>query len=208
MLWVSADPKCKKSVLAKYLVDFILPTTKSKTVCYFFFKDNFEDQRNMVSTLCYILHQLFRQKPLLLSNAVLHQFNIEGESFTNSLGELWNALINVTKDENAREIICLLNALNKCKDQERSLLAQKLCQLYGIERKFNLKFFITSQPYGGICYGFQPLDIPELPMVYFSGESKVKIEKISQKINVLIKAKVQDIGTQLKLTDNKQVLLL
>ena len=208
MLWVSADPGCGKSVLAKYLVDFILPTTKSRTVCYFFFKDDFEDQRNVVSALCCILHQLFRQKPLLLSDAVLRQFDIEGESFTNSLGELWNALINVAKDENAGEIICLLDALDECEDQERSLLAQKLCQLYGTERKFNLKFLITSRPYGGIRYGFQPLDIPELPMVHLSGESEVEIEKISQEINVLIEAKVQDIGARLRLTDDEQVLLL
>ncbi|KAI9774704.1 MAG: hypothetical protein M1839_001665 [Geoglossum umbratile] len=208
MLWVSADPGCGKSVLAKYLVDFILPTTKSRTVCYFFFKDDFEDQRNVVSALCCILHQLFRQKPLLLTDAVLRQFDIEGESFTNSLGELWNALINVAKDGNAGEIICLLDALDECEDQERSLLAQKLCQLYGTERKFNLKFLITSRPYSGIRYGFQPLDIPELPMVHLSGESEVEIEKISQEINVLIEAKVLDIGARLRLTDDEQVLLL
>jgi hypothetical protein len=34
---VSADPGCGKSVLAKYLIDHVLP--ESSTVCYFFFKD-------------------------------------------------------------------------------------------------------------------------------------------------------------------------
>ncbi|KAF2176486.1 hypothetical protein K469DRAFT_813352 [Zopfia rhizophila CBS 207.26] len=43
MLWASADPGCRKSVLAKYLVDSVLLTTESRTVCYFFFKNDFED---------------------------------------------------------------------------------------------------------------------------------------------------------------------
>jgi hypothetical protein len=46
-LLVSADPGCGKSVLAKYLIDHVLP--RSATICYFFFKD--QDQ-NTPSTLC------------------------------------------------------------------------------------------------------------------------------------------------------------
>jgi len=37
LLWVSADPGCGKSVLVKYLVDHILPSTGERTTCYFFF---------------------------------------------------------------------------------------------------------------------------------------------------------------------------
>ena len=64
MLWVSADPGCGKSVLAKYLVDSKLPTTESRTTCYFFFKDDFEDQRSAKSALGCILHQLFMRKEI------------------------------------------------------------------------------------------------------------------------------------------------
>jgi ankyrin repeat domain-containing protein 50 len=81
MLWVSADPGCGKSVLAKYLVDSVLSTTESRTACYFFFKDDLEDQRTVVNALCCILHQLFMQKGILLSEAVLKRFNVDGEKF-------------------------------------------------------------------------------------------------------------------------------
>jgi hypothetical protein len=40
LLWVSANPGCGKSVLAKYLIDSVLPTTEFRTTCYFFFKDS------------------------------------------------------------------------------------------------------------------------------------------------------------------------
>ncbi|RYP34424.1 hypothetical protein DL767_004293 [Monosporascus sp. MG133] len=208
MLWVSADPGCGKSVLTKYLVDSVLQTTEFRTVCYFFFKDDFEDQRNVVSALCCILHQLFKQKRVLLSDAILDQFDIDGETFTSSFGELWHTLINAAKDENAGEIICLLDAIDECEDQGRSQLAQKLCQLYCTRRNFNLKFLLTSRPYGGIRRGFQPLEIPGLPVIHLSGESDVEMEKISREIDVFIRARVQDIRTRLRLTHNEQDLLL
>ncbi|KAF2190046.1 ankyrin, partial [Zopfia rhizophila CBS 207.26] len=208
MLWVSADPGCGKSVLAKYLVDSVLQTTESRTVCYFFFKDDFEDQRNVVSALCCILRQLFMQKRILLSDAILDQFDTEGETFTSSFGELWQTLTNAAEDENAGEIICLLDAIDECEDQGRSQLTQKLCQLYGTKKNFNLKFLLTSRPYGGIRRGFQPLKIPGLPVIHLSGESDVEMEKISREIDVFIRARVQDIGARLKLTHNEQELLL
>ena len=195
MLWVSADPGCGKSVLAKYLVNSVLPTTESRTVCYFFFKDDFEDQRNVVSALCCILRQLFIQKRTLLSDAILDQFDIDEETFTSSFNEVWDILINTAEDENAGEIICLLDAIDECENQGRSQLAQKLCQLYGTRRDFNLKFLLTSRPYSGIRRDFQPLNIPGLPVIHLSGESDVEIKKISQEIDVFIKARVQDIGT-------------
>ncbi len=43
LLWVSADPGCGKSVLARYIVDEDLPTVflndSSKRVLYYFIKD-------------------------------------------------------------------------------------------------------------------------------------------------------------------------
>jgi ankyrin repeat protein len=208
MLWVSADPGCGKSVLAKYLVDSVLSTTKSRTVCYFFFKDDFEDQRSVVSALCCILHQLFIQKRFLLSDAILDQFDIIGEKFTSSFDELWQTLINAAEDENAGEIICILDAIDECDDQERSQLSQALCKLYRTTRRFNLKFLLTSRPYDGIRRGFQPLEIPGMPVIHLSGESEVEMQKISQEIDEFIGARAQDIGARLKFTHNQQSLLL
>jgi len=126
ILWVSADPGCGKSVLAKYLVDQVLPTTQSRTVCYFFFKDDFEDQKSVVSALSCILRQLFLQKRSLLSDSVLDQFDTNGELFTNSFTELWKILLKVAEDERAGEIVCLLDAIDECEDLGRSQLTQAL----------------------------------------------------------------------------------
>jgi ankyrin repeat domain-containing protein 50 len=208
MLWVSADPGCGKSVLVKYLVDSVLPTTESRTTCYFFFKDDFEDQRSAVSALCCILHQLFKQKRILLSEKILEQFEVEEEKLTSSFGELWATLLSAAKDEKAGEIVCLLDAIDECENHGRSQLAQALCKLYGTRSNFNLKFLLTSRPYGGIRRGFQPLEIPGLPVIHLSGESDVESKKISQEIDIFIRARVHDIGARLKLTNDEQDLLL
>lgn len=207
MLWVSADPGCGKSVLVKHLVDSILQTTESRTVCYFFFKDDFSDQRNVVSALRCILRQLFLKKPLLLSDQVLRQFVTGGKTFVSSFSELWKTLVQVSKDPNAGEVICILDAIDECEDQG-SQLAQELCKLYGAANDFHLKFLLTSRPYGKIHRGFRPLEIPELPVIHLSGESDNEIEKISQEIDIFIHYKVKDIGKRLKLLEEEQSLLL
>ncbi|PTB38413.1 hypothetical protein M441DRAFT_174273, partial [Trichoderma asperellum CBS 433.97] len=200
MLWVSADPGCGKSVLVRHLIDSVVQNTEYRTVCYFFFKDDFPDQKNITSALSCILRQIFIQKPSLLSDKILKN-------------ELWKILMQVVEDENAGEIICLLDAIDECEDQSgqgRSELLKALCTLYGAEtrKSSNLKFLLTSRPYVEIHRSLQPLQIPGLPVIHLSGESEDEIEKISREINIYINARVQDIGKRLRLTQSECDLLL
>ncbi|KAM6483960.1 ankyrin repeat-containing domain protein [Trichoderma sp. SZMC 28011] len=206
-LWVSADPGCGKSVLVKHLVDSVLPRA-SRTTCYFFFKDDFEDQKNVSSALCCILHQLFEQKRVLLSEAILDDFEMYQEEITGSFERLWTTLLKVADDRNAGEIVCLLDAIDECEDSGRAQLARALQTLYRTGRSFNLKFLLTSRPYVNIRHGFRPPDVPELAVIHLSGESDVEMEKISEEINTFIHARVQIVGEQLKLRDDEQDLLL
>ena len=78
-LWVTANPGCGKSVLAKHLVD-TLDETKIKresTICYFFFKGDSERNRSANHCLCTLLHQVFKQDPSLLKHAT-HQYQANG----------------------------------------------------------------------------------------------------------------------------------
>ncbi|UKZ83913.1 hypothetical protein TrVFT333_011728 [Trichoderma virens FT-333] len=210
LLWVSADPGCGKSVLVKYLVDSILLTTTRSTVCYFFFKDDFEDQKSIVSALCCILYQLFHQNPTLLSRVILGQFEAGGEQFIASFSELWHILLSAARDTNAGEIICILDAIDECEDHGRSQLAKALCKLYGAESSSNsnLKFLVTSRPFSNIRQGFEPLQIPTLPTIHLSGESEEEMKKISAEIDVYTRARVGDISKRLKLKQNEQQTLL
>ncbi|KAK3384177.1 ankyrin repeat-containing domain protein [Lasiosphaeria ovina] len=208
MLWVSADPGCGKSVLARHLVDSELRTTTSRTTCYFFFKDDFDDQRSAKSALCCILHQLFTQREILFSSEIVKRFEAREIHLTDSFDELWEVLIMASQDKNAGEIVCILDAFDECEDQEQSMLAQALCKLYRTEKALNLKFLITSRPHGTIRRGFQPLDMPGLPLIHLSGESEVETDKIAREIDIYIRARVQSIRDRLTLSlDDEQLLL-
>lgn len=208
MLWVSADPGCGKSVLAKHLINSVLPTTDSRTTCYFFFKDDFEDQRSVNGALCCILHQLFKQKNILFSDKILKQFEADRENLTSSFGELWDVLISAAGDENAGEVVCIFDAFDECDDYGRFQLAEALCKLYSTKAKLNLKVLLTTRPYGQIREGFHPLEIPQAPVIHLSGESGVEMEMITREIDIFIKDRVQNIGAKRRLKQDEQDLLL
>ncbi|KAL7786376.1 putative ankyrin repeat-containing protein [Trichoderma ceciliae] len=203
MLWVSANPGCGKSVLTKYLVDEI-KTTESRTTCYFFFKDDFEDQRSAKGALSCILHQLFTQRENLFSEDIIRRFKAYPAPLASSyyeLWELWDALVTASQDKNAGEIICILDAFDECEDQEQQDLAKPFANSM-------LKFLVTSRPYDKIRRGFQTLNIPGLPVIHLKGEGDAEVGKIAQEINVYIKDRVSRIRANLHLKANEEQLLL
>ncbi|KAL6827987.1 hypothetical protein V8C40DRAFT_286854 [Trichoderma camerunense] len=107
LLWISADPGCGKSVLAKSLVDGDLDTSDSVSICYFFFKDN-DDQNSFTTALCAILHQLFSMQPDL----------IQQEADT-----LWRIFEAVISDDAFSRTICakLIKLLTNFYTQRQSL---------------------------------------------------------------------------------------
>lgn len=70
LLWVSADPGCGKSVLASLIIDdYTEASYPSVRIYYFFFKDN-NEQNDLATALCSVLHQLFIQQPHLLQHTI------------------------------------------------------------------------------------------------------------------------------------------
>ncbi|PGH36358.1 hypothetical protein GX50_00863 [[Emmonsia] crescens] len=61
VLWVSADPGCGKSVLAKYLADSILAPGESRMTCYFLFKDDSEPKECYYCFVLYSTTTLFAE---------------------------------------------------------------------------------------------------------------------------------------------------
>ncbi|RYC59945.1 hypothetical protein CHU98_g6259 [Xylaria longipes] len=205
LLWVSADPGCGKSVLAKYLVDDVLPSSASRITCYFFFKDDFDDQKVLEGALCCILHQLFTQKPDLLSDYVLEDFREEGDQLFKSFRKLWSILIGATRNHNHSEVICIVDALDECVGQTR--LAEALTQHYSKGKGTStLKFLVTSRPYLQIRRDFQSLKESQ-PTIHLSGESQEEVDKIAQEIAISIKQRTEELCKRLQLgMEEKRIL--
>ncbi|TVY27675.1 Vegetative incompatibility protein HET-E-1 [Lachnellula hyalina] len=100
LLWITAYPGCGKSVFSKFLVNKELRATRSRKTCYFFFKDDNEDQKAATNALCALLHQIFIQKPALLEH-IEKPYEQNGQQLRQNMNSLWNLLIAASQDPQA-----------------------------------------------------------------------------------------------------------
>ncbi|OBT77638.1 hypothetical protein VF21_03713 [Pseudogymnoascus sp. 05NY08] len=193
ILWVSADPGCGKSVLAKLLVDKELEATKSRTTCYFFFKDDNDIQKIATSALCALLHQIFSQKPELLVHAVEISDKNKEECLNTSVELLWQILITAAEDLRAGEIICILDALDECRHSELKPLRRKLCSFYDksrISSNTTLKFLVKSRPLQHIENEFSDLS-RKIPAIRLAGEEHT--DEILHETGLVIEHEIEKI---------------
>ncbi|OLN87733.1 Ankyrin repeat domain-containing protein 50-like protein 3 [Colletotrichum chlorophyti] len=202
LLWISADPGCGKSVLAKALVDEEFQHTNDHTVCYFFFKDN-DEQNSLATALCALLHQLFHYQPLLLRYAI-DAFEKNGEKLQTEVNELWRIFIAASTDDQAVSVTCVLEALDECCVDDQRKLIRLLTNFYNrrtaSKRRSQLKFLVTSRPYQDIEFEFR--DIPEAQSIRLAGEDHNT--NISDEINLVVKDRVATVGRKLQLSQEVQ----
>jgi len=197
LLWVSADPGCGKSVLSRSLIDNEFHDMDSYTVCYFFFKDDNENQKSAKNALCSILHQVFEERPHLLKHSV-PAFRQNGDKLPELFDRLWSIFTSIAADPEAGKIICVLDALDECKASERVNLVERLNELYqhttdNGHEKSALKILVTSRPYETIENIFDPSTIR------LAGEEES--DAIRQEIDLVIKDKVPTIALKLRVKD-------
>jgi ankyrin repeat protein len=194
-LLVSADPGCGKSVLAKYLVDHVLP--ESSTVCYFFFKD--QVQNTVREALCALLHQLFSQKQSLLVHAI-KQYDKDGAGLVKSTSSLWCVLEDAVQDANAGSVTIVLDALDECAESEvRDLLRHIETQVRNSgSNNAKLKLLMTSRPYEHVVSELYSLS-KVFPRIRIPGEDES--ETISQEVNCVIRHRVKHFGEEKRLSN-------
>ncbi|KAK1622056.1 ankyrin repeat-containing domain protein [Colletotrichum phormii] len=205
LLWISADPGCGKSVLAKSLIDGELQSTNHHIACYFFFKDN-DDQNNLATALCALLHQLFNFQPFLIRHAIA-AFEKNGEKLQTEVDELWRIFIATTTDDQAINVTCVLDALDECCIDDRRKIIQFLTNFHKRQttstRKSQLKFLVTSRPYQDIESEFR--NIPEPQTIRLAGEEKNA--DISEEINLVVHDTVLKAGREYQLDQDMQGIL-
>ncbi|KAF6833240.1 Vegetative incompatibility protein HET-E-1-like protein 16 [Colletotrichum musicola] len=217
LLWISADPGCGKSVLARSLIENDL-RARNHTVCYFFFKDN-EEQDAMSTALCGLLQQLFSSQPQLLRHA-MDSYKKNGCKLQNEAAELWRILVDASRDDGktktatcadneATTTICVLDALDECASGDRRVLIERLNDFYTHRsststRNRTLKFLVTSRPYQDIATGFSHIP-SRLPSIRLTGEESNA--DISREINLVICDAVERFGHEYQLDGRMQDIL-
>jgi hypothetical protein len=109
------------------------------------------------------------------------------------------------EQEDAGEIICVLDALDEC--EKRKEMIDALVQYYAEPKRQSrslsrLKFLITSRPYDDLEEGFK--NISKLgTYMHFGGDDKS--DAISTEINLVIDAKLQQIAGSFSNEDREQI---
>lgn len=129
LLWVSADPGCGKSVLARFLVHELQSeesqSTLPGTVCHFFFKDDNEKQRSASSAICALLHQFFDSNRAMIKHAI-REYNLKGKILIEELDTLWEILVAASTAPGSESVICIIDGLDECEESARSQLMNLL----------------------------------------------------------------------------------
>jgi hypothetical protein len=191
LLWLSADPGCGKSVLSRVLIDENLVSAEPVTLCYFFFKDN-EDQNNIATALCALLHQLLCAHDDLIQKHVASAVKHCGKALRKDDEALWRTFILAATDPSAGDVICILDALDECKESDRNKLINHLDHFYTRSvKKSKLRFLVTSRPYHDIENGFFNLT-RIVPTIRLSGEEES--DSISREIEIVLEDKIKNIA--------------
>ncbi|PWW76753.1 hypothetical protein C7212DRAFT_351954 [Tuber magnatum] len=139
LLWISAD--CQTDAI----------------VCYFFFKDDSDEQRSATFALCAILHQIF-----------VRRISLSG--FTEEVDTLWDILVKAIAEGRAGDVICVVDALDECEEGTRAQLIRHITRLPASQTPdIPLKFLVTSRPYHEIA---KELDSPETT-IRLKGEEEI-----------------------------------
>lgn len=138
LLWVSADPGCGKSVLARAVID----ECKSQDVCYYFFKDESQETRSATYAVCALLHQICSAQPDMIKH-VLPAYRINGSKLVTLFGDLWAILLAIINDTSSRGVIFVIDAPDECSDNKPFL--KRLAAL--ATKSSKVKILVTSRPY-------------------------------------------------------------
>ena len=217
LLWVTADPGCGKSVLAAFLVDELKIQSSRRqgqtdiqdtpevvgprdTVCFFFFKDDNQEQKTATFALSALLHQLFSAVPDLLRHA-MGDYKGKGEKFAQEFGTLWRIFKAATTDPKCGNVICIVDALDECEESTRNDLISSLVSMYTPTTRTDqmfLKFILTSRPYGWIERLFA-----RLPSIRLKAEEQTPA--ISADIERVVKSEVEALGNARGLTVSDRI---
>lgn len=173
--------------------ELVIIDARIASICYFFFKDDDANRQSGASALSAILHQLFIQKPGLLKHA-MHSFENHGERLHTMFSTLWDILEEAASDPEAGEIVCILDALDECKESAREELIKKLGDFYSVKNKkiTKLKFLVISRPYFDIETALHRA-IDDVSSIWLRGD--YESEKISKEINLVIDDQIPRISS-------------
>lgn len=104
-----------------------------------------------MNALCAILHQLICRNPPLTRH-VANAFRYRGARSLSQFNTLWDILVETALDQRAGPIICIIDGIDECLEQERPAFLNRLSGFLCSKdaEQSCLRFILTSRPYVSI----------------------------------------------------------
>lgn len=208
LVLLTADPGVGKSALARYLVDSLLPNTEPEsTVCHFFFKDDNEVQKSSRMALCALIHQLLQHDQELFGRLTSYITGC-GDSLYTDFAALWRLLI-FASQKSTRQIICILDALDECKDisdqgtEQKGFLENLKYYVNSPPPNSKLKLFITSRPRATVMDRISEFKAPQSICI----KETDRQDRIRKGIAELIDIRVESFSVSRGLTETERAQL-
>ena len=199
LLWLSADAGCGKSVISSYLIEELRGAESQAglpgIVCHYFLKNDVDG----ILALQALLHQLFVQNPSSIKHA-MSEYHAKAEAFAKEFDTLWNIFLNIICDNESKNIIFVLDALDECSLSTRGQLLNSLTKLFSNPASFGsprVKFFVTSRPYPSIERLLKNFHSVRL-------EGEADLSGITQDIALVVRERVRKISTAKGLSAEQQ----
>ena len=188
-LWITANPGCGKSVLARFLTEDLHKNNEGMYICYFFFKDDSETNRSANHALCAVLHQIMCYDSTMVKPA-LNAYASNGKQLPHLVESLWKIFVAIIEALD-RPLLCVFDALDECEQSSRLNLLAKLAPLFGNgSHSHKLKIVMTSRPNtptGDAIWrhGVDPMSIQ------LTGEREVESQAIASEIDLYVIEKIR-----------------
>ncbi|KAF6843229.1 ankyrin repeat protein [Colletotrichum musicola] len=154
LLVVSADAGCGKSVLARYLVEEVLPEHDPEaTICYFLFRDDDPEARSFTNAAKALFHNLLESNHELADcwRETLHS----NSNQLNGLRQLCSTLSEASMSTNTGSVICVLDALDESDQGELQAFIDCLSEyVLAKPQASRPKFLLTTRGYPQILSKF------------------------------------------------------
>ena len=149
LLWLSGAPGIGKTMISSFLVEelgHLAEQSSQMTFAYYFCDDKYEGRRTVTAILRGLILQLLRQRPVLFKY-IQSDFDVSGDSLFTNFHALWRIFVCMVQDPEAREVCCLIDALDECEKESRQPLLTNFAKFLGSQqsKKTFVKFIITSR---------------------------------------------------------------
>jgi hypothetical protein len=164
-----------------------------RTICYFFFKDDFDDQKTSLSALCSLAHQIFCSNPDVLANDILERYETRGEKLVESFEDLWGVLLSAASNQ---ETVFVIDALDESPEDDRNRLIKAMTAVSpgsnDATKRPRPKFFLTSRPYEQIRRQIFLGSGSQTASIHLQGDLGTAAEDIVQEIQLVVDNRIDE----------------